>query len=52
MLFIPTDVDGLKSVCDLAYERYGQETLKIIRDYEKDLSRYNKALLESRVLQE
>ena len=29
-----------KNVYDLVYERYGNETLKVDRNYEKDLSRY------------
>ena len=30
-----------KSFYDSVYERYGQETLKTVRGYEKDLSREN-----------
>ena len=33
------------------YTRYGQETLKTVRDYEKDLSRFNKASLDIGFLQ-
>ena len=40
-----------KSVHDLVYERYGHETLKVVRDYEKDLSRYNKISLDIGFLQ-
>ena len=34
-----------KSFYDSVYERYGQETLKTVRGYEMDLSRYNKVSL-------
>ena len=40
-----------KSVYDLVYERYGHATLKVVRDYEKDLSRYNKISLDIGFLQ-
>ena len=35
-----------KSLYDTVFERYGQETLKMVRDYEKDLARFNKASLD------
>ena len=35
-----------KNFYDTVYMRYGQETLKIVRNYEKDLSRFNKASLD------
>ena len=40
-----------KSFYDSVYERYGQETLKTVRGYEKDLSRYNKVSLDIGFLQ-
>ena len=40
-----------KSLYDTVFERYGQETLKLVRDYEKDLSRFNKASLDIGFLQ-
>ena len=40
-----------KSLYDIVYTRYGQETLKIVRDYEKDLSRFNKTSLDIGFLQ-
>ena len=33
----------------MVYERYGDETLKVVRDYEKDLYRYNKISLKNGV---
>ena len=35
-----------KSLYDTVFERYGQTTLKVVRDFEKDLSRFNKASLD------
>ena len=35
----------------MVYEGYGHETLKIVRDYEKDLSRFNKVTLDIGFLQ-
>jgi len=40
-----------KSLYDTVFERYGQATLKTVRDYEKDLSRFNKACLDIGFLQ-
>jgi len=40
-----------KSIYDIVYTRYGQETLKIVSDYEKDLSRFNKTSLDIGFLQ-
>ena len=40
-----------KSLYDTVLERYGQTTLKIVRDYEKDLSRFNKTSLNNGFLQ-
>ena len=40
-----------KSIYDIVYVRYGQETLKIVRDYEKDLSRFNRTSLDIGFLQ-
>ena len=40
-----------KSLYDTVFERYGQVTLKLVRDYEKDLSRFNKASLDIGFLQ-
>ena len=40
-----------KSLYDTVFERYGRETLKLVRDYEKDLSRFNKASLDIGFLQ-
>ena len=40
-----------KSVYDLVYEPCGHETLKVVRDYEKDLSRYKKISLDIGFLQ-
>ena len=40
-----------KSVYDLVYERYGHKTLKAVRDYEKELSRYNEISLDIGFLQ-
>ena len=36
-----------KSLYDTVFERYGQTTLKVVRDFEKDLSRFNKASLDT-----
>ena len=30
-----------KNIYDVTFERYGHETLKLARDFEKDLSRFN-----------
>ena len=40
-----------KSLYDTVFERYGQTTLKIVRDYEKDLTRFNKTSLDIGFLQ-
>ena len=40
-----------KNFYDTVYMRYGQETLKIVRNYDKDLSRFNKASLDIGFLQ-
>ena len=40
-----------KSLYDTEFERYGQETLKLVRDNEKDLSCFNKASLDIGFLQ-
>ena len=34
-----------KNIYDVTFERYGHETLKLVRDFEKDLSRFNKVTL-------
>ena len=35
-----------KSIYDTVFKRYGQQTLKIVREYERDLTRFNKASLD------
>ena len=40
-----------KNIYDVTFERYGQETLKLVRDFEKDLSRFNKVTLDIGFLQ-
>ena len=40
-----------KNIYDVTFERYGQKTLKLVRDYERDLSRFNKATLDIGFLQ-
>ena len=41
----------VKQLSSLVFERHGQMTLKIVRDYEKDLSRFNKTSLDIGFLQ-
>ena len=40
-----------KSIYDTVFKRYGQQTLKIVREYERDLTRFNKASLDISFLQ-
>ena len=39
------------SIYDTVFERYGQQTLKIVREYDKDLTCFNKASLDISFLQ-
>ena len=41
----------IKSLYDTAFKRYGQTTLKVVRHFEKDLSRFNKASFDIAFLQ-
>ena len=46
MFYSSLNYDGPRpKAFDTVFERYGQETLKMVRDYDEDLARFNKASL-------